>query len=178
MRRLGAILAGGRSTRFGSDKASFLVGGMALLDHVAVAMRPHVEQIAVIGRQWPGLVAINDHPAPDLGPLGGLCGALVHAAENGFDGVLLAGCDTLPLPFEVILGQAEAIVIEDQPLIGWWPASSAKALADWLAFPENRAVYRWLDAFAPARVLSTLPVYNLNSPDDVRRWAESRNMKS
>ncbi|MSQ27469.1 MAG: hypothetical protein EXR51_04965 [Dehalococcoidia bacterium] len=36
----GIILAGGRSTRLGRDKALVLVGGRAMITHVADALRP------------------------------------------------------------------------------------------------------------------------------------------
>lgn len=48
MRMLGAILAGGRSTRFGSDKAmAMLPDGRTLMDHAIATLRPHVAQIVV-----------------------------------------------------------------------------------------------------------------------------------
>lgn len=82
MRLLGAILAGGAATRFGSDKGSgALIGGRALIDHVADALRPQVATLVVCGRHWPGLEGLADRPASGLGPLGGLCAALAHAGE-------------------------------------------------------------------------------------------------
>jgi molybdenum cofactor guanylyltransferase len=174
MRRLGAILAGGRSSRFGSDKAEFVVDGMVLLDHVATAMRPHVAQVAVIGRDWPGLVSIADYPATGLGPLGGVCGALRYAAAEGFDGVLLTGCDMLPLPFDAILGKDTAMVIEEQPLIGWWPVSFAAPLAEWLGSPGNRSVYKWIDTIGAERISLSVRVHNLNTREDVIHWIENQ----
>ncbi|MFM9978832.1 MAG: NTP transferase domain-containing protein, partial [Sphingomonadaceae bacterium] len=35
MTRLGAIIAGGQSSRFGADKAQAMLDGRALLEHVA-----------------------------------------------------------------------------------------------------------------------------------------------
>lgn len=99
---LGAIIAGGQSRRFGSDKALAEIGGKPLLDHVAEALRRQTDALIVCGREWPGATSIPDRPAPDQGPLGGLCAALRHAADNGFDAVLTAGCDTLPVPAELL----------------------------------------------------------------------------
>ena len=49
MKLLGLILAGGQSSRFGSDKAAALHQGRPLINHVADALRPHVDALAVAG---------------------------------------------------------------------------------------------------------------------------------
>ncbi len=82
-RVLGAILGGGRSSRFGSDKALATLDGRALIDRVAAALAPQVDALIVVGRDHPGLTAVADRPAPDLGPLGGIAGALHYAAAHG-----------------------------------------------------------------------------------------------
>src|SRR3954464_15142116 len=84
-RLLGVVLAGGQARRFGRDKALATLAGMALLDHAANALRPVVEEIAVVGRDSSTYVSIADWPATGLGPLGGLCGALRHARDRDFD---------------------------------------------------------------------------------------------
>jgi hypothetical protein len=71
-RTLGAILAGGRSRRFGSDKALARLGGERLIDRAAAALRPQVDRLIVCGRVMPAMVCVADRPSPDLGPLGGL----------------------------------------------------------------------------------------------------------
>jgi len=43
------VLAGGRSTRFGSDKLVAEVGGTPLLRHAVDAALPHVAQVVVVG---------------------------------------------------------------------------------------------------------------------------------
>ena len=74
MRVLGAILGGGQSSRFGSDKAVALLHGLPLMDHASAGLRPHVEAVITVGRDWHGLVRVEDEPEPGLGPLGGLLG--------------------------------------------------------------------------------------------------------
>ncbi|MFM2236672.1 MAG: MobA-like transferase domain, partial [Pseudomonadota bacterium] len=39
MKRLGAIIAGGKATRFGSDKAAAQLNGRPLIEHVAYGLR-------------------------------------------------------------------------------------------------------------------------------------------
>src|SRR3546814_13961187 len=76
MRLLGAVLAGGRSSRFGSDKALAMLDGRTLLDHAAAALGAHVETVVICGRHVPGMTGLADRPAADMGPLGGLNAAL------------------------------------------------------------------------------------------------------
>ena len=128
MKLLGAIIAGGGSRRFGGDKAAALLDGRALIDHVRAALAPQVDALVVCGRDWPGVVAVADRPAPDMGPLGGLCGALHYAATNGFDAVLTAGCDVLPVPDLRVLAGPVAAVVEGQRLLGFWPIALAPVL--------------------------------------------------
>ncbi|WP_255454630.1 molybdenum cofactor guanylyltransferase [Parasphingopyxis sp. CP4] len=101
---IGAILAGGRSERFGSDKADARIGGRRLIDHVAIALGSQVSEIVVCGRNESGRRCLVDHPAPGLGPLGGLAAALQFADEMAADFVLSSGCDTPNLPTN-LLGQ-------------------------------------------------------------------------
>ena len=90
MRLLGAILAGGRSSRFGSDKAVAVWQGRTLLDWATGALAPHVEATVICGRDG----GIADRPAGGLGPLAGINAALHLGAAAGFDAVLTLPCDT------------------------------------------------------------------------------------
>lgn len=178
MRLLGAILAGGRSTRFGSDKAAALVGGKPLIEHVAAALAPQVEGLVICGREWPGLASIPDRPEPDQGPLGGLCAALHHARANGFDAVLTAGCDVLPVPRDAAQHLAPVpSVIEGQPLFGLWPAGLADVLDHHLSSQPDRSMHGWI-AVSGARVVPLdMPLHNLNTPADLALYCAAENVR-
>jgi molybdopterin-guanine dinucleotide biosynthesis protein A len=93
------ILAGGRSRRFGSDKALAEVDGIPLILHVANAAAEVSESVTVIADAMGkydriGLPTIVDD-LPGLGPLGGLATALAAAPEHAH--VLLLSCDLLGL---------------------------------------------------------------------------------
>jgi molybdenum cofactor guanylyltransferase len=168
MKTVGAILAGGQSRRFGSDKANALLEGKPLLEHVAATLGPQVDMLVVAGREWPGLASVPDFPTPGLGPLGGLAGALAYAELAGFDAVLSSGCDLLDIPHNLIktLGLGPAI-IDDQPLLGLWPVAVADTLTSWLMDKRNRSVYRFAAHIGACRVPLSFAVRNANRPQDL-----------
>jgi molybdenum cofactor guanylyltransferase len=165
---LGAILAGGQSRRFGSDKAEALVDGKALLDHVADALRCQTGQLVVAGRDWPGMVSVPDLPEAGLGPLGGLAGALDYARAFGFDAILSSGCDVLGLPPDLTdhLGPGPAI-LDEIPIVGLWPAAFHDTLLLWLADYGNRSVYRFADHVGARRIKTPHCILNINFPTDL-----------
>jgi len=89
---LGAILAGGRSRRMGSDKALVSVGGVPMIERVAAALQVVVDEMVIVGREEPlaGIPAIPDLSPRPRGPLAGLVTALQHAAGRP---VLLVAVD-------------------------------------------------------------------------------------
>ena len=172
MRLLGAVLAGGRSSRFGSDKALAMLGGRTLLDHAMAALAPHVETVVVCGRAG----GLADRPAPDMGPLGGLNAALHHALAEGYDAVLTTGCDMPVYPAglaQALVGE-DAAVLKGQPLAGFWPAALAGELDAHLAEENNRSIRGWLERIA-ARVVdrADLVLPNVNRPEDLEGLGES-----
>ncbi|HEX7875718.1 MAG TPA: molybdenum cofactor guanylyltransferase [Sphingobium sp.] len=172
MRLLGAVLAGGRSSRFGSDKALAVMGdGRTLLEHAAAAIAPHVEAVVVCGRTVEGMAGLADRPAPDMGPLGGLNAALHHAASQGFDAVLTTGCDMPVYPAalaQALMGTSPA-VLKGQQLAGFWPASLASELDAHLAEENNRSIFGWIERIG-ARIVERPDILlpNINRPADLR----------
>ena len=97
----GYILAGGRSTRFGSDKARVEVDGIPLLKRVAdvvAGVTDEVTVVASVADQYAdlGLTTIPDRHA-DGGPLAGLEAALDHASARGGGWIFLTSCDVVGL---------------------------------------------------------------------------------
>ena len=167
MRLLGAVIAGGQSRRFGSDKAVAEWHGKSLIQHVIDRLRPQVEALVVVGRVVDGEDHLADRPAPGLGPLGGICAALHHARTMGFDAVLTSGCDLPQLPLDLVsrLGPGPAVVA-GQPLLGLWPADLADRLDDHLRTSDDRSLRRWIAATG-ARSIDFGPVLNINWPGDL-----------
>lgn len=166
---LGAILAGGRATRFGADKALAQWHGRPLIAHEADALRPWVDELAVCGREWGGLRSIADLPAPGLGPLGGLAGALAHAEAIRADAVLTIACDTLDVPadlFERLTRHAPSFCV-DAPVLGYWPARLAPTLRARLERGEERSLHGWARVVGAVPVAAGCRLRNVNTPADL-----------
>lgn len=93
----GYILAGGRSSRFGSDKAWATLHDKPLIAHARDAIAQHTRSVTVVAETPDkfmslGLRTIADE-TPHLGPLGGLAAALADAA--GDEMILVTSCDLL-----------------------------------------------------------------------------------
>ena len=96
------VLAGGRSSRFGSDKARAEVEGVPLIQHVIRALEPVASRVTVVARERGqyddlGLHTIGDLQ-PELGPMGGLATALADLHRTPEEPwLMLAPCDLLGL---------------------------------------------------------------------------------
>ena len=166
---LGAIIAGGKSTRFGSDKALATFAGRPLIEHVAEALGAQSAALVVVGRQHAGLTWLADQPAPDMGPLAGVAAALLEARARGLLAVLTAPCDAADLPETLLdsLHPAPAYV-EAQPVIGLWPISAAETA---LAILNSDARHS-MRAFA--ETIGARPVQLLRNPANINTAADLR----
>lgn len=75
-----AVMAGGRSSRFGRDKALLEIGGETLLQRTVATVKRVVDDVIVLGpaervEQVDGVQVLQDE-LPDIGPLGGIYTAL------------------------------------------------------------------------------------------------------
>ncbi|WP_293880698.1 molybdenum cofactor guanylyltransferase [Sphingomonas sp.] len=176
MRILGAIIAGGQSLRFGSDKAHALLDGRRLIEIVALGLKVQVEASVVCGRTFEDLIALRDRPVTGLGPLGGLCAALHLANFNGYDAVLSVAADIVPIPpqlaewlVEQSDGARRPAVIKGQHLIGLWPAALSERLDQYLQTPLDRSLRSWIAACGAIPISVPVVFTNINSREDLQR---------
>jgi molybdopterin-guanine dinucleotide biosynthesis protein A len=118
---LGVVLAGGRSTRFGSPKALALVGGERIIDRAIRAVSRISDDVVLIAND-PALAAAVDLPAradvlPDAGALGGVWTGLLWAQERGRAGILAVACD-MPFLSPALLSE---LVARAEPASGSLP---------------------------------------------------------
>ena len=175
MKRLGAIIAGGQSSRFGMDKALAMLDGHALLDHVANRLDAQCDAVIICGRPWGNRLSVTDRPVPGLGPLGGLCAALHYGAAHGFDVVVTAGCDTLPVP--LIPGRGSvAAVVAGHYLFGQWPVALAPLLDAHLATTGDRSMRHWMRVAGARQIPVLATLHNLNTQADFRHYAQTQGL--
>lgn len=168
MHLLGAILAGGQSRRFGSDKAMAVIDGKRLIDRVADALQGQCDAVVLCGRVEPGFDCLPDLPQPGLGPLAGLNAALHHALTAGFDAVLCSPCDVpnLPLDLKRQLGGQGPAFVDSQPVIALYPASLARRCSAYLE-QGRRSLYGFGEEVDARPVSIRPPLRNINYPADL-----------
>jgi molybdenum cofactor guanylyltransferase len=187
----GAILTGGRSSRFGSNKALAIVDGRAMAGRVADALADAgAAEVLAIGGDAVALAALGITPIADRrpgeGPLDGLITA-IGAATN--DLVVVLACD---LPFvtseligalvsamcvgSVVVGQTRADVAlaeadgRVEPLVGCWRASRCLPVLEQTFASGERAVHRALAGLSvTTAAASPETVVNVNRTDDLER---------
>ena len=93
MRPDGYLLAGGRSSRMGRDKALLPLGGLPFAERIAREMPVGEGRLLVVGRNSIGGLAGIPDLRPGLGPLAGIETAL---ADCRADSALVVACD---MPF-------------------------------------------------------------------------------
>ncbi|MBI5594290.1 MAG: molybdenum cofactor guanylyltransferase [Deltaproteobacteria bacterium] len=97
----GVILAGGRSTRMGKDKATLEIGGVSLFENILWVMQALFPQIIIAGDRRdlssPDIPCYSDHYPGSA--LGGLYTGLYEAKT---DLIFVASCD-LPFPDPYII---------------------------------------------------------------------------
>jgi len=93
----GVILAGGKSSRMGMDKALLQIGSYLTIEHIAAVLRSVTDELLIITDQPKKYASFGDLTASDLmpgnGPLGGIHTALTKSAHQL---ALVTACD---LPF-------------------------------------------------------------------------------
>jgi molybdopterin-guanine dinucleotide biosynthesis protein A len=171
---LGAILAGGRSDRFGTDKAMAKINGQPMIARIHERLAPQVTKVVVCGRPWAGLVGLLDHPRPGLGPLGGLAAALAYAELQNYSAVMSTGCDLPNLPLNLIEQLAPGpTVVQGQPLLGLWPTTFAEILYAYLERTDDFSMRSWLRHAVAREVDLGIRFANINTPADLTRFLGS-----
>ncbi len=186
----GYVLAGGKSTRMGADKALLLSDGVALAQRVAAIVHKAAGNATLVGE--PEKYASLGYPViPDLrsglGPLGGMEAALRHSASEWN---LMAACDMTSLQgdfLESLCSEAGQLPLETDCLVPVGPDARPQPLS---------ALYRrrCLAAFSQALdrnqrkvtdVVNSLKVcfwhttdsqsfQNVNTPEDWNEYVNGR----
>jgi molybdenum cofactor guanylyltransferase len=185
----GLVLAGGRSRRFGAEKAVALLQGRPLIAWALAALEgagaaPAVsatpESGAAAFAAARGLAVLPDAPGLASGPLAGLAAGLDWAAARGCAILVTLPCDTPHVgaaPLKVLierLGEADAAFAcspaGPHPLCAAWRAASVTpALREALAGGRHPAVRAFLAEIGALAVTfeADAPFANFNRPADL-----------
>ncbi len=186
----GLVLAGGRSRRFGWEKAAVVVDGRPLLDTalaglagcgaLAVNAAPRSEAAALANAR--GLPVLTDREGLPDGPLTGVLAGLEWARDRGAAWLVTSPCDLAAPPPALVArladagGPAYALAPDGRhPLSALWPVSLIEPLRAILSreHPPVRAVQDD-SGFRPVLFPDPAAFENLNTPGGldsrIRAW--------
>ncbi|RKF22691.1 molybdenum cofactor guanylyltransferase [Altericroceibacterium spongiae] len=165
---LGVVLAGGKSSRFGSDKALAELGGHTLLARAVDALSGWCEMVVIAGREEGPARCIPDWPHPGMGPLGGIAAGLRYAQDMDYTSILTCGVDSVDLPPDLLslLSPAPAFLAA-QPVVGHWPARAAAAVEQILEGPGKHSMKALAEAMQATPVKTTHKTANINTQADL-----------
>jgi molybdopterin-guanine dinucleotide biosynthesis protein A len=188
------LLAGGRSSRMGANKAFALLGGERLLTRIAarIGLQQRMPVALNADADWPdtaGLPLVPDIIPGKLGPLAGVLAAMHDALVKHPHASHIA---TVPIdspffPSNLVALLAQAIVSRDEmaiasslgrdhPVFGLWPVSIADDLETWMLRDDKRRVRDFLARHTVRTVDFAMiqtpigpldPFFNINTPDDL-----------
>jgi molybdopterin-guanine dinucleotide biosynthesis protein A len=165
---LGVVLAGGLSSRFGSDKALAEWNGRSLLLHAVDNLAGQCEQVVIAGRAIGPAPCIPDWPRPGMGPLAGIAAGLHYAQDMDFESVLTCGVDSPNISqAELSSLSAAPCYLADQPVIGHWPVGVAAAIERILEGAGRHSMLAFAEAIGAVAVKSSGKPANINSPADL-----------
>ncbi|MFT4182411.1 MAG: molybdenum cofactor guanylyltransferase MobA [Rhizobium sp.] len=194
------LLAGGRSSRMGVNKALVPLGGQRLLMRVAERIGQQLKVPVALNADadfpnMDGLPLVPDTLPGKLGPLAGVLAALRQATAHHplATHIVTVPIDSPFFPLDLAARLADAVENRDEiaiaaslgrdhPVFGLWPISLADDLESWILTDEKRRVRDFLARHTVQTVdfpvidtpLGALdPFFNINTPGELaaaERW--------
>ena len=195
---LGVILAGGKSSRFGSNKSLSNLKNFKLIEHVIQKLNKKFDEILIVSNdsklifENKKINIIKDCIEGYLGPLVGILSAIKYANNSKkYQWIMTFPCDT-PFFDEIIIDQMiekttntkeKIIFIKDKKqrhnIFGTWSTSLEKILEEDLA-NSYRKVDLWADkigcSFIEKDLKNENEFLNINTKEDLL-FAEKLNIK-
>jgi molybdenum cofactor guanylyltransferase len=181
MNILGAIIAGGKSTRMGQEKSLLKLGSKTLILHVVNRLLPQVDDAIINANgdtkrfEFLEMDIVPDIEQDLQTPLAGLHAALAYAVEEKFDAVVTAPADSPFLPKDLVAklsGTTAAIATskgQDHYLTGFWPVALLPKLEK--ALNSTPRMQDWVKACGARKVEWAAhpvdPFFNINTPEDL-----------
>ena len=189
MKIIGAIIAGGKSSRMEAREKAFLeLGGKSILSHVIEHFGPQVDQLVINANGEParfsefGLVVIPDVLTSLTTPLAGLHASLQFAQKAKADVLVSVPSDTPFLPPDLVSKFLEKTVAsnaaiassggQDHYIIGAWKTELLDDLERAIANDNLFRVKDWAHKVSAQKVEWPThpfdPLFNVNTPEDLR----------
>ncbi len=189
----GVILAGGRSSRMGGDKALLAVTGASLLARTLAALRPQVGPLVLscgddaVCRAVPELPAVTDAVPGFAGPLAGILAALDWVRDHAphCRHLISVPVDAPLFPADLAARLAAAVEAgagdlacavsggRRHPVFGLWPLALAEDLRRAVIGEGMRKVGAWTGRHRLALVewpdQPFDPFLNANTPEELER---------
>jgi molybdopterin-guanine dinucleotide biosynthesis protein A len=184
---VGLVLAGGRSVRFGGEKAVASFDGRPLLQWAAQRLKSVCAEVAINVRSGTeaesvakalGLPTLYDAPGDAAGPLAGVKAGLRWAEGKGARALAVSPCDAPLLPDDLYVrlltsaggGAALAETSEGrQPLCALWPVAALPLVIEALAEGAHPPTWQLLEQLGARKVRFERPeaFANINTRADL-----------
>jgi molybdopterin-guanine dinucleotide biosynthesis protein A len=189
MKIIGAIIAGGRSSRMGGREKAFLeLASKPVILHVIEQFEPQVDQLVINANGDAtrfsafGLDVVPDVLVSLTTPLAGLHAALKFTKHAGADVLVTVPSDTPFLPFDLVARLLEKAVVRgaaiaasgdhEHYIIGAWKTELLDDLERAIARDNLFRVKDWAHRISAQKVEWPVrlhdPFFNVNAPDDLR----------
>ena len=189
MKIIGAIIAGGKSSRMEAREKAFLeLGGKSILSHLIERFGPQVDQLVINANGEParfsefGLVVIPDVLTSLTTPLAGLHASLQFAQKARAEVLVSVPSDTPFLPPDLVSKFLEKTVAsgaaiassggQDHYIIGAWKTELLDDLERAIANDNLFRVKDWAHKVSAQKVEWPThpfdPLFNVNTPEDLR----------
>lgn len=198
---LGVVLCGGRSSRFGSDKAVAQLDGRPLLELVALRAGQQVDHLILNLNQTneisllDGLPVVRDLDDARRGPLAGVLAAMDWASRQlpGWRWIATFPVDCPFFPDDLLHRLVDAAIPSGRPAIAasggrshptfaLWPVDHRTALERFLIDENKRSVTdfaRFMGAHeVDYPIIPFDPFFNINRPTDIALAARLNGGKS
>ena len=188
---LGAVLAGGKSQRFGEDKSQVKLNGKLLIDYILSEIIDEFKEILIVSnnqikfKNYDNISLINDFKK-DQGPLGGVLSAMKWAKEknNKYKWISTFPVDTPFFKKEILQKFLSEINLEESKLFfiksnntrhnifGIWSIDLMKKLEEDLN-EGQRKVEVWANSVGVKVInmefINKDPFFNINTKEDLEK---------
>lgn len=188
------LLAGGRSSRMGTNKAFASLGGQSLLARIAGRLAEREKHLVALNADadWPDAMGLRLVPDKMPGKLGPLAGVLAAMQDTALHHPQASHVATIPIdspffPLDLIARLAKAVqgrreialatsFDRDHPVFSLWPVFAAADLETWIVSDAKRRVSDFLARYKVQRVAFPAietpigpldPFFNVNTPEDL-----------